>query len=197
MRLNPWETLCMNNPLRKFIMRQVEFSRFQALLKAAEVELVQARILDVACGSGYSSRLLKQAYHPGLLVGFDLMAEQVALARHEPLDVLFQGDLLQLPLTNECFDAAFGFGVLHHLVGWKQAAAELHRVLRPGGVLLLEEPNGLASRFFRHFVRFAIPPAGEFSFAELKGELSRLGFRLLGQKTIWAAPFQAFLWERL
>ena len=196
MRLNRWEMLCMNNPPRKFLMRFVELVRFQTLLAESGIDLSGKRILDVACGSGYSTRLLKQTFSPCHLAAFDLMDEQVALAKKEPADLLFQGDLINLALEDASFDAAFGFGILHHVLDWRSAAAEIVRILPPGGVLLLEEPHGPAGQFFRKWVRFAIPREGAFSFEELKKEMDRLGMELLGQKTIWFAPFQAFLWQK-
>ncbi len=196
MRLNRWEFNCMNNPLRRLLMAQVELVRFTRLLAQAQVDLRGSQILDVACGSGYSSWLLRQTFHPSLLSAFDLMPEQLALAQGQGADLLFQADLARLPLQDHSFDAAFGFGILHHVEDWRTCAAELARVLRPGGWLLLEEPNAAAAQWFRQWAGFAIPRRAGFSFEELTHEFQQLGCIKKGQAVIWLAPFQAFLWQK-
>lgn len=196
MRLNRWEFLCMNNPLRRWLMGQVELARFTRLLQQAQVDLQGQRLLDVACGGGHSCRLLRQTFQPSLLVGFDLMPEQLRLARNQGADWLLQADLAELPCKPNSFDAAFGFGILHHVEPWRACARELVRAVRPGGWILLEEPNQQAAQWFRKWVRFAIPRHPGFDFAALEEEFSSLGCRKLGQAKIWLAPFQAFLWQK-
>jgi len=46
-----------------------------------------------------------------------------------------------LPLSDNSFDLATCFGVLHHVANCSRATRELYRILRPGGYLLLEEPT--------------------------------------------------------
>ena len=51
------------------------------------------------------------------------------------------GDLKQLPYKDNSFDFAFSQSVLEHVVGWEEALIELHRVLVPGGRLLIRVEN--------------------------------------------------------
>ncbi|MDX2469588.1 MAG: class I SAM-dependent methyltransferase [SAR324 cluster bacterium] len=197
MQLNPWETLCMNNPARRVLLKHVEFQRFLRLITENQIDLKGAKILDLACGSGHSSLLLKKEFEPSLLVGFDLMPSQVELCKDKKQDLSFVGDLLQLPLKDNLFDAAFGFGLLHHCLDWKRAAKEIHRTLKVGGYLLIEEPEGDAASFFRKWAGFAIPKEGYFTFAEFRNYFRMIGFELVAQKTIWAAPFQAFCFRKM
>jgi SAM-dependent methyltransferase len=65
------------------------------------------------------------------------------------------GDATHLPLADVSFDAAFLFGVLHHIRQWPAAIAEVYRTLKPGGVFAFEEAlmgrsRLLANRFWRH-----------------------------------------------
>jgi len=54
--------------------------------------------------------------------------------------ILFSvGDCTRLPYRDGTMDAVFGFGVLHHIPDWRQALAEIARVLKPGGVYCFEE----------------------------------------------------------
>jgi SAM-dependent methyltransferase len=57
------------------------------------------------------------------------------------VSVELRGKAVVLPFTDESFDAALLLGVLDHLAAPHPVAAELHRVLRPGGVLLATAPN--------------------------------------------------------
>jgi ubiquinone/menaquinone biosynthesis C-methylase UbiE len=45
-----------------------------------------------------------------------------------------QGDATQLPFDDETFDFVVSFLMLHHVVDWEKAIAEVARVLRPGGI---------------------------------------------------------------
>jgi SAM-dependent methyltransferase len=102
-----------------------------------------ARVLDAPCGTGRLSRRLASA---GLEVtGVDLSAAFLDLARSEPAgpgaDVSYiQGDLRRLPTPGPfdavvCWFTSFGY---HDDVDCRRILSEFHRVLRPGGRLLIE-----------------------------------------------------------
>ncbi len=89
------------------------------------------RVLDAGCGEGV------------------LVDEYADRLRIEGLDSNYcservrAGSLTQLPYEDDCFDRALCLDVLEHLTFDEQplALAELHRVLRPGGELLVSIPN--------------------------------------------------------
>src|ERR1700680_978040 len=68
---------------------------------------------------------------PSLYVAFDL--------RLSPL-VDIAGDAAQLPIRNDCFDLVFCTQMLEYAPEPRQVIAEIHRVLKPGGFLLLSAP---------------------------------------------------------
>lgn len=120
--------------------RQRSWPEFSVLAKYVQPG---NRILDAGCGSG---RLLNQL--EGLhaqYVGIDASEELVRLARQEHRDATFLlGDVGKLPFYDDEFDVVFCLATLHHVPGNKlreQAVAELTRVLRPGGFLLLTNWN--------------------------------------------------------
>ena len=93
-------------------------------------------VLDAGCGGGRYARLLGE--HGARLVGVDLSSavEKAAEICAEFADVaIVQADLLDLPLADGVFDAAFSIGVLHHSPDPRRAFAEVARKVKPGGRL--------------------------------------------------------------
>jgi ubiquinone/menaquinone biosynthesis C-methylase UbiE len=141
MRLGRLEFLAMNNPVRRWMQKHIEFKVFRRQLGKRNIELEGGIIMDAGCGSGYSTELIVHEFHPSEIVAFDFMPEQIRLARKRGLKVDFSvGDLRRIEAESEKFDAVFIFGVLHHIAQWKEAVSEAVRVLKRGGVLLVDEP---------------------------------------------------------
>ena len=100
------------------------------------------RALDVGCGAGLTALRLSRRPEISEVVGLDLSPEALRHARrHHPL--VCRGSALNLPLASGRFDLVTCFDVLQHLPpgGDRRAAAELARVLAPGGVALVRS-NG-------------------------------------------------------
>jgi SAM-dependent methyltransferase len=94
------------------------------------------RVLDAACGSGWGTvELTRNA----AAVGVDISPAAIGAARETfgELADFREGDLRNLPFDDAEFDCAVCFEALDHLEKPEQAIAELHRVLRPGGALLV------------------------------------------------------------
>jgi len=99
------------------------------------------RVLDIGTGTGALLPWLAAAVDS--VVAMDSSAAMLARARHrcqrEGLDhVRFQrADVRDLPLADASCDAAFGSMVLHHVARPEQALAEMARVVRPGGKVVV------------------------------------------------------------
>ena len=95
--------------------------------------------LEIGVGTGLVSLPLLAA---GVrMVGVDLSRPMVnkliEKAGGRPPFPLVLGDATRLPMSDQSFDAALGRHVLHLIPHWPDAVRELGRVLRPGGVLIL------------------------------------------------------------
>lgn len=111
-----------------------------ALLAAGGVDLARTRVLDVGCGFGIEfANLLRWGVQPRSLYGIDLMHERLRVARHGSVAALVQGSGTALPFADASFDLVCQNVVFSSIVddGARRAsAAEMLRVLRPGGRLL-------------------------------------------------------------
>ena len=100
-------------------------------------------LCELGCGSGWMTRFA--ARHGLQAEGYDISPEMIEiareLAREEGLDVRFEaGDKEELDLGRR-FDACLLYDALHHTPRADLVFATAHRALKPGGRLLLAEPN--------------------------------------------------------
>lgn len=102
----------------------------------------KAAVLDIGCGVGNYDSVLRPAF--GALSGVDVSAECVDTARRRNGDVDYRTyDGAVLPYADVSFDLAFTICVMHHVPPgqWPNFAAEMRRVLKPGGLALVFEHN--------------------------------------------------------
>ena len=116
------------------------------------------RILDLATGSGDLALTLRRACPEASVVGADFCPPMLAVARRKGLEHLVAADGLQLPFAESTFDAVtIAFG-LRNMASWPTALAEMRRILRPGGhVLILDfsvplPPLRWAYRPYLHYI---------------------------------------------
>ena len=109
--------------------------------------------LDAGCGTGRALPHLRAAVGPGgRVVAVDLTPEMLAAARARGRHrhaLLALADARQLPLAAGSVDGAFAAGLLPHLPDPAGGLADLARVVRPGGRLVLVHPSALAARHNR------------------------------------------------
>jgi ubiquinone/menaquinone biosynthesis C-methylase UbiE len=99
-----------------------------------------ARIADLGCGSGVFTDLLRQqGYEP---VGLDISPKLIALGKAKYPEVEFlEGDVEHLPFPTASLDGILLSGLVHHLPDPTYCAAEVFRVLKPGGSFVAFDPN--------------------------------------------------------
>ncbi|MDJ0733708.1 MAG: class I SAM-dependent methyltransferase [Nostocaceae cyanobacterium] len=99
------------------------------------------RLLDVGCGSGWSSYLLSQAGYQ--VVGIDLNAAGFECPSDDNL-TLVEGSAMNLPFEDASFDIIATHQAIEHIPNPQQAIMEMIRVLKPGGTLCIVAPNLLS-----------------------------------------------------
>lgn len=130
-----------------------------------------AAILDVATGTGDLAIQLARAAGGASVTGIDLSEGMLAVGRRKVAEAgldrrvtLIQGDCLALPFPDGSFDTvtvAFGVRNFEHL---DRGYAEMARVLRPGGKLIVLElsvpTSPMVRPFYRLYTRGIIPLLG-------------------------------------
>ncbi len=99
-------------------------------------------VLDVASGEGYGSAMI--ARHARSVVGVDISQEAVDHARATyPLPNLHyeQGSATALPLPDSSIDLVVSFETIEHLYEQEEMLAEIARVLRRDGTMVMSSPN--------------------------------------------------------
>lgn len=96
-------------------------------------------IIDIGCGTGHNSRVMAAKGHR--VHGIDISEHAIARYRENGFDGRTMDIERGLDFEDESFDLAFCSEVIEHLVRPERFAAEVRRVLRPGGRLVLSTPN--------------------------------------------------------
>lgn len=116
--------------------------RRRHLVRAALGASAGERILDVGCGPGfYCAELLDEVGSDGKVVGLDSSPQMLDLAArrcegHDNVEFR-EADATSLALEDADFDGAVCVQVLEYVPDVSAGLAELHRVLRPGGRLVV------------------------------------------------------------
>lgn len=117
-----------------------QFDRYALAVQYAK----DAECLDAACGAGYGAKILAGVAKKVLALDYDDEALHHARTYYNAENVQFQqADLNHvLSLESNCFDLVVSFETIEHLYQQEQLVKEFHRILRPGGVLIMSTPNG-------------------------------------------------------
>ena len=125
-------------------------SRLKTVTRLAE----GGRLLDLGCGSGGFLREMQQL--PGWQVeGIEVNKEMATFGRERLGLKVHGGTLEDARLSSSSFDVVTMWDVLEHLSDPLATLQEIHRILRPGGVLISSSPNA-ASVDARIFGRYWI-----------------------------------------
>src|SRR5579885_212597 len=163
---------------------QIEYEHLHRYLLARDL-CVGKDVLDIACGEGYGSALL--AGKARLVIGADIDCSTVAFAAEAyraPNLRYIAADARRIPFASGSFDVIVSFETLEHFAEQAIFLAELRRLLRPSGLLVISTPN---SEVYSPIGAPANPyHVRELSRAEFEAQLSGLfrHVRILEQRSL-------------
>ncbi len=101
--------------------------------------LAGKRILDAGCGKGRFARILRESDRTAEIWGLDISPEMLKFAAVGIRKAA--GTITALPFPSDTFDCVYATESLEHAVEIEKAVAELCRVLKPGGRLVIIDKN--------------------------------------------------------
>jgi len=112
-------------------------------------DLTDKKVLDVGCGKGRFARVLGEHFPGAEIWGLDI---STAMLRFVPAAIhATAGSMTELPFAAAAFDCVYATESLEHAVEIEKAVAEMCRVLKPGGKLVIIDKN------VEHWGRFKTP----------------------------------------
>jgi ubiquinone/menaquinone biosynthesis C-methylase UbiE len=154
------------------------------------LERPDARIMDIGCSSGFFLRLLRERFPGCDIVGADCVRGPLERLSESLPDVpLLQFDLLKCPWADESFDALTLLNVLEHVEDDLSAMRQVYRILKPGGIAVIEVPAGpdlydVYDRQLLHYRRYRM--------VDLLKLLEAAGFEVVERSHLGFFLFPAF-----
>jgi SAM-dependent methyltransferase len=147
-------------------------------------------ILEVGSASGFLLKRLQAVFPEATVIGSDYSPQIVAaLAERVPTIPVLQFNVLTCPLPAGCVDAAVLLNVLEHISDDCRALREVHRILKPGGIAVLEVPAGphlydVYDRLLMHHRRYSL--------ADIKTKVMQAGFEIVTASHLGFLAYPAF-----
>ena len=154
------------------------------------------RVVDFGCGSGANSVHL--ALRGAALAGLDISESLIRLGQQrlaangvDRTARFVVGSAHDLPFETASVDVVFGIAILHHL-DLQLVAGEVHRILKPGGRAIFQEPvrNSAVLRFVRKLIPYRAPDISPFERPLTDAELKEFGRRFTSMRVkAFTLPF--------
>lgn len=149
------------------------------------------QVIDFGCGTGSNTVLI--ARRGARVCGIDISESLVRMGQERleahAHDLPGRADLLvgsahDLPFQSGSVDVVFGIAILHHL-DLEKVAAEVHRVLKPGGRAIFQEPvrNSPVLRALRRLIPYRAPDISPFERPLTDREVQAFARRFSGVRT--------------
>jgi SAM-dependent methyltransferase len=102
---------------------------------------LRGRVLNAGCGEGLYAPFIERFPDVRSIVNMDYARPSIAARRPDPRHRDTRGSLAAMPFASAAFDAVVCTEVLEHVADDRAAVAEIARVLKPGGLLVLSVPT--------------------------------------------------------
>lgn len=103
-------------------------------------------VADMACGSGYGSKLLSKKAKQVFGIDISVDAVEYASKLYPGKKIIYLNeDVCKTSLKSNSVDAVVSFETLEHIANQKRLIAEVKRILRPGGLFVVSTPNILVN----------------------------------------------------
>jgi ubiquinone/menaquinone biosynthesis C-methylase UbiE len=180
MKMNSIESFVINSSIRQIIQKLVEVKDFLDVPN----NLKRKKVLEVGCGNGYGTSLINKYFEPSNIYGIYLDEKMIERAkRNKSFNANFTvGDASRLPFKDSSFHGVFDFAILHHIPNWKKAIDEIHRVLKKGGQVFIEDASieTFSTSFGRLMRVFTDHPYGSmYKMDEFFEYFQKKGFKIL------------------
>ena len=134
-------------------------------------------LLDGGCGTGGMLKILSDKLPSLHLIGLDTAQEALLYCKERGIHRLIQGSLVNLPFADSTFDLVISLDVLYHksIDDDVLPCREIHRVLKPGGYVILHLP---ALEFLRGSHDIVVYSKRRYSRIALCNKMQELGFKV-------------------
>jgi methionine biosynthesis protein MetW len=115
--------------------------RFRKVLQIA-ARLEAKRFLDIGCGDGSYTLMLKETLKAEEAVGIEVSAEAIGVLKDKGIKA-YQWDIDEekFPFESDSFDLVYCGEIIEHLFNPDHLLDEVRRVLKPGGKIIITTPN--------------------------------------------------------
>ena len=147
-------------------------------------------ILDAGCSSGFMLRLIRESLPHVSVIGSDVVRGPLGqLAATMPDIPLLQFDLVHCPLPDNSIDAVVLLNVLEHINDDAAAVRQVYRILKPGGIAVIEVPAGpnlydVYDKLLLHCRRYSL--------GALRSLVKNMGFQIAEQSHLGFFAYPGF-----
>jgi len=119
-------------------------------------------LLEIGCSSGFMLKEVRRSLPQALVIGADFVRSPLLkLVANQPDIPMLQFDLIRCPLHDDSLDGVVLLNVLEHIRDDAAAVQQLFRILKPGGVAVIEVPAGpnlfdVYDQTLMHFRRYSL-----------------------------------------
>lgn len=143
------------------------------------------RVLDIGCGGGFFLNAVRETFDE--VYGLEISSELAEFVKRKwGIDVHI-GDIQNINFSENYFDIITLYDVIEHMLHPDQLLSEIHRILKPGGVVVVSTPNvnGLSAKIMKDKWLFFTPPEHLYYFSpnSLKIFLEANGFTVRKVRT--------------